>query len=188
MTRVGNNRSGFSILELLVALALLALIAGGLASTLGVSARVWEQSVVMQQGNNAIILRTQLRRWLTQATPPHRQMSFDHPFIGTSREFSFVTLAILPTAPDAAAMKVSVQSHSGALMLSVFYLDDDGNSFRQADYPLSDGEAQFTYYDRSSDLWFASWANHEDLPDLIKIETLHPNPDWPEFSVAPIFR
>lgn len=187
MRRTSNSRSGFSILELLIALALMGLIAGGLASTMGLGARVWERSQTLQNNEVPAALRILLRNWVIQMTPPKRTLPFDHPFVGTPNRFSFTTLAELPSSPDVAALYIKVHTDINGLQMTIEYLDDGGSVKRSEERPLNDAEMIFSYYARGTDLWLTEWSDDRHLPDLVRIESKSVNPYWPEFTVAPAF-
>ena len=67
-----RNSLGFSLLELLIALALLAAIGAALASTTQTSVQVWKRTTSTDAQLEAIVLRGQLRRWIQDAKPPSR--------------------------------------------------------------------------------------------------------------------
>lgn len=182
-----NNQSGFSILELLIALALMALIAAGLASTMGLGVQVWERSQVLQNAEPKAALRIVLRSWITQITPPKRTLPFEHPFTGTINAFSFTTLANLPSSPGTTAIYVSVNTDENGLNMRVSYLDDIGAVKSHEERSLSSAEMVFSYYDRGTGEWVSEWSDNRHIPDLIRIETKIASREWPEFTVAPIF-
>jgi len=185
-----NNRSGLSLLELLVALAIMAVIATGLSRSLGLGVRVWESSQSIQEREEPLILRSQLRDWLEQALPPNRLVPFDNSFIGTTTGFSFLTLAETPFAANTAALRIEVTSADRLLILRVSYLDDMEIVIRSEERILTHFETppEFSFYSTEADKegWQSSWDSELLLPELVKIEFPTFVPQWPEFTVAPL--
>lgn len=176
-----NSRSGVTLLELLLSLALMALIAVGLASTLGLGTRVWEQSKRQVGAQEQIVLRTRLRTWLSQSVSPTRLLPFDHQFTATDQEFSFVTLAETPHEPNAAALLVSVKIVEDETVLSLSYLGDSGSSVKSEDRVLYADEAVLAYFDPINLEWVYDWDNAYVLPSLVKIEAVNDSRAWPLF-------
>jgi len=181
-----RNNTGLGLFELLLALALLALIAAGLAATLGLGKTLYTRSAALSDGEDKVALRVQLRMWLAAAAPPQVLTTFPTPFVGKANQVSFVTLAPTPFAADAAAMAVTVTNQVDHLTLRADLLDDAGNVMSTIDRPLADGlEAiQFDYFDAKADPpeWRTTWQDDTRLPDLVRIATATGD-DWPEFTV-----
>jgi len=180
--------SGLTLLELLVALAIMAVIAAGLAQTFGQGLRIWETSKTIQTRQEPIILRTLLRNWIEQAVAPNRLLPHDNSFTGSNIGFSFLTLHSTPYNTLAAAQKISVFATGESLKVTIAYLDDAGNQISIETRQLSDNTAIFSYFMKTSEggEWVSKWADKSILPDLIRIESLDQN--WPEFTVAPLLR
>ena len=187
-----NARSGLSLFELLVALALLALITAGLAGALGMAVRVWDRAAGLYALSEEIALRGRLRSWLEQATPPTRLTPFPAGLTGSADGLSFVTLAETPFAPDAAALRVTVSREGDRLTLLAETLDDEGTTLSRIEGPLARGIApRFAYYDDMAQppAWRDSWENTDTLPALVRITAEEGStPDWPDFVVRPVLR
>ncbi|MEE9455327.1 MAG: prepilin-type N-terminal cleavage/methylation domain-containing protein [Paracoccaceae bacterium] len=183
-----RSDSGLTLLELLVALAIMAIIAAGLAQTLGQGIRVWEASKTVQSRQEPIILRTHLRNWVEQAVAPNRLLPHDNSFSGNNMGFSFLTLHRTPYNALAAAQRIRVYATIDKLFVTIAYLDDAGDQISNETRQLSDSTAIFSYFIRTSEggEWTPKWSDEPTLPDLIRIESLDPN--WPEFTVAPLLR
>lgn len=189
-----NPRAGLSVLELLVALALVGLIAVGLAGTLGFGARVWDRASSLQGSEEPLILRARLRQWLSEAVPPRRILRVPTEFEGNPNGFAFTTLAETPHEPDAAAMRIAVGPDEQRLVLSIQYLDDMGAVQKSERRKLATNvrDVRFAYAMFDSDaglIWQDTWGTGDAaLPLVVRIRTAEgATPPWPEFSVRLLF-
>lgn len=190
MNKCKRGSSGMSLLETMIALAMMALIATALAGTLQLSLRAYGRSADLQKDGPAIARRLQLRRWLTQAAPQALVTSLPKTFEGTSQEMSFLTLASTPFARNAAALRVTVFLQDEALMLRAEAVDDDGEILERFSGPLVEevNDVTFAYFDVDAvpPDWRRTWAADDGTPDLVRIDIAEGSaPDWPEFTVRP---
>ncbi len=181
-----HHDEGLSLLELLIALALMAIIAAGLSQSLGLGIRVWETSQRIDEPEEALILRARLRGWIERAEPPNRLLPFDNEFTADQDGFSFLTLAPTPHMPEAAAMRVSITRSPDGLIMMLTYLDDFGEPLETDTRKLSESEPLFSYFDDAEPGWVPEWQEKSYLPALVKIEV--DSDDWPEFTVSPLLR
>jgi len=182
-----NSRSGLSLLELLVSLALLALIGAGLAGAFGLGTQLWGRTAALGQYSQEIALRAQLRRYVSQALPPTRLTPFANPFYGNEDRFSFITLAATPFAPDAAAMRMGITLDGSTLRLRTELLDDDGVVAESWEDILAEDAfgLEIQYY-AQDDTWLNEWSDNTRLPRLIRVRLNEgATPPWPEFTVRP---
>ena len=133
------RRAGLSVLELLVALALLALIAGGLAGGMGLGLRLFERARALEALAPELALRTQLRAWLAAALPPDRIEGMPTPFEGRPDGMGFHTARPTPFAPEAALLRVEVRVEDDALVLEAVALGADGGKVARYPGRLADG-------------------------------------------------
>ncbi|MCW3783537.1 prepilin-type N-terminal cleavage/methylation domain-containing protein [Defluviimonas salinarum] len=188
LSRFGPS-AGLSLLELLVALALLALVAGGLASSLRLGILAYERSRATGPTAAGLALRVRLRDWLAQVVPPHQLLPYPAGFEGRADRLSFITLAPTPFMPDAAALRVEVRLNGSDLTLSASGLDDDGIALdtHSGILTANAGQAAFGYYDRTQGLWLSDWTDGSRLPDLVRLEVPPgSDPDWPVLVVRPL--
>jgi len=182
-----TSRSGLSLFELLVALALLALIATGLAGALGMAVNVWDRSANLVASAEEVALRSRLRIWLRNATPPTRLTPFPAKFIGSPDGLSFVTLSDTPFSPEAAALRVTVTASGRSLSLTAQSIDDEGATISNIEGILAeDISPRFSYYAPDTDPpdWQDTWENTAHLPALVRIEAPEGSvPEWPDFVV-----
>lgn len=188
-----NPRTGLSLFELLVSLALLALLSAGLAAALNIGAQLYSRTTTLGVADEQVVLRGRLRGWLASAVPPAQLVPFPSRFIGTAEGLEFTTLAETPFAPDASGLRVSLAFDGGELRMAVRTMSDDGSTLAEFDHLLTSdtGAGSISYFDASSDPpeWRGSWQETTRLPDLVQITTDPTSrPDWPEFTVRPILR
>jgi hypothetical protein len=185
-----NSRAGLSLLELLLALALLAVIGASLVSSVGLGIRLSDRVTVLSEQHEPLAARRLLRSLLNTALPPERIVPFDHAFLGQADSFSFVTLNGRNIAPTAAALRVTVRREPEALILTIAALMDGGDEKVVLELPLARETTfeAFNYYDPQTEPgnWTTSWEDADKLPGLIRIDATRGNElRWPEFSVAP---
>ena len=85
------SRAGLGLLEVLISLALLALIAGGLSGALGLGLRLNERSQAAVAEQDELALRARLRHWLMTAIPPERITHVPAVFEGAPDVVTFTT-------------------------------------------------------------------------------------------------
>ncbi len=124
----GQRRTGLSLFEALIALALLALLAGTLGRAMGLGLRLWDRTSAAETALDPLGARVQLRRVLTRALPPNRIVPFASDFAGSADGFAFTTLSTRTLAPNAAALRVTVRSEDGRLTMDIAALDDTGSA------------------------------------------------------------
>ncbi len=183
-----TRRSGLSLFELLIALALLAFIAVALASSFSLGSRLFVKSTRIAALSDEYALRSRLRSWLSSATPPSLLAGFALNFEGQSDRLTFVTLTPTPFVPDAAGLSVSVTSTGNTLTLTATAFDDDGKELSQYTGLLADNapNIRFSYYLSSGETpgWQNEWTETARLPDLVRITVGEGSqPEWPEFTV-----
>ncbi|WP_299695282.1 prepilin-type N-terminal cleavage/methylation domain-containing protein [uncultured Tateyamaria sp.] len=183
------NRAGLSLVELLVALALLSLIGAGLAGAFGVGVRVFDRAGQLGIHQDEIAARRQLRASLVQALPGSRITTFPNSFVGAPDDMQFTSLQSTPFAPDAAASRITLRWDGSTLSFDFEPMSDDGETLGRWSYAMSNdvGEVSFSYLDTSGDapVWQSSWADRPDLPALVRITATGGAPEWVDFVVAP---
>lgn len=182
------KQSGFSLLELLVALALLSVIGVGLAGAMQLGVNTYSRAQTLDGNAAEIASRAQLRRLLERATPPSLLTPFAKEFEGTVTSLSFVTLATPGFAHDASGLKVNILSENNILQYRFETFDDDGQTLESFLAPLANevDKAAFGYFTQGT--WQDTWNNQNNLPELVRIIVDGSSePLWPEFTVKLIY-
>jgi len=183
-----RDRKGLSLMELLVALALVAVIAAALATTTSFGIRLLDRTEALAKDTPEIALRQRLRHWMRGAIPPTRLTRFPTALIGTEQQVIFTTLIPAPFAPDAAALRITVDVETEDLTMQVEELDDDGavlnTHTRTLAQDLRNGKISYFTDVPNDPGWRDMWDDPARQPDLIRI-TADPGstPPWPEFTV-----
>lgn len=181
-----------SLLELLLALILMALMAAAIAAMLGFGLQLRDRSTTTDAQSDAITARVRLREFLAEALPPPVQTpGFPTAFEADVDGFSFTTLAARHLASGAAALRISVRQFGSTLELRISRLSDTGQSEPLFNASLATNVAniKFSYLDMTlnSPVWRSSWKDPTRLPTLVRIEIPEGSmPDWPEFTVRTV--
>lgn len=182
-----NARSGLSLFELLIALALLALIAVGLSGALRFAVAVHDRARMDPQQYEQVALKARLRSWLANATPPTGIAPYPVEFVGAATRLEFTTTYAKGFAPDAAALRVLVESDGGDLLMTITEMDDDGETLvAHTEIVAQDINPEFSFFEAQSDrpVWVGTWSNASRLPDLLRIAgTQTVDVDWYPFIV-----
>jgi general secretion pathway protein J len=200
------GEAGFSLVELLVSLALLSLLAAILASGVGLGQRVWLRSEDMAQASRVMFdAQSALSRLLQDLQPLHvdAQTSRTIEFRGTADELE----GIVPLPPHIGL--------GGLYRLHLFrnrserHLDLTFQAYEQGTLPASrtgNDEAGLTtlasdidslelrYFAKATSeeagSWRSDWQGQEELPALIsiRVKSAKPGVVWPELLIAPRVR
>ncbi len=187
-----RDRRGLSILELLIALALLAVISAALATTTNFGVQLFNRTEELSSDSAEIALRVRLRRWMETAVGPELIAGFPATFSGTHDGMQFLTLAPAPFAPESAALRVILTTQTDSLNLQVDEIDDNGAVLTSHSRVLATGirNVSFSYYSTDPDTpgWHDTWAADTALPVLVRITADQGStPSWPEFIVRLAF-
>src|SRR5262245_45924092 len=210
---VRRHAAGFTLVELLVALTLFALMSVLMFGGLRFGLRAWESgSRLMDEAAQVELAQGLLRRELSQARLPSLVIAEEEEhdtisaFVGTADAMSFV--APLPSHSGIAGLGVFLlserqpQNGDGAtltLAWKVFRPDEFNSQTAEAAEPdeervLLEGFAgmELAYYGRfDSNLppdWLDHWDGNFGLPELIRVRVSFPAGDrrrWPDLLVAP---
>ena len=182
--------SGLTLLELLVALSLLAILLVGLLSTTQFGLNVLDRAQRQDDFHTELAMRVRLRGWLERAQPPVANNDYPFVFSGTEQELSFVTLSETPYFPETFALKVIVRAAEEGLVAVLEGLDESGATIHLTERRLNvSGDFIIEYWDMfaSEPQWQRTWDDARRIPHMVKIVRLADStPYWPEFVVAPL--
>ncbi|MDA7966152.1 prepilin-type N-terminal cleavage/methylation domain-containing protein [Ruegeria sp.] len=185
-----NTRSGLSLFELLIALALLALIAVGLSGALGFAIAVYDRARLDPEQSERVALTARLRSWLTNAAPPAGIAPYPIDFIGDEKRLEFTTIHSKGFAPEAAALRILVENDAGNLVGTISEMNDDGEvSVVHTVIIAHDINPTFSYFEVDPDdpSWSGTWSDVARLPDLVRIEGAKGDAAaWHTFIVKPL--
>jgi general secretion pathway protein J len=197
--------AGFTLLELIIALALLAIIAALLSGSLSMAARSWDGGE-KKAGDVASMRQTQefLREQLTAELPLRLKKVVELPlmFAGEHDEIRYAA-ALPPRVQEGGAwffrLAIVREGDKSRLVLERTYPDPtalENPQFTDAERSvLADGigELAISYFGRDENAtdtdtptWRDRWDDRQRLPLLVKIEVKpEKGPAWPPLVVEP---
>ena len=181
-----KGRAGFSIIELLVALAILGFVAAGLSQALrlGIATLARVDASVSQQ--NVSVARSLLRTWIETAVHPAQSLPFSTNFHGGAGDLSFMSMSLMDFAGDGVALQVSIHVSDETSAIEVAVIGQSGQTLDEYRLPLSvqGASLELSYFDARSGRWLEAWNDDGRLPDLVRIVG-SPEETWPEFLARP---
>ena len=187
-----NRQSGFSLMELLLSLALLAVISVGMLASLGLSIKIYDRSIEAGENAAQISHRLLLREWLSQAMAPSNKTAFPVVFDGSETYLSFVTQAETTFLPGAAAMRIELRGEDARLSFTAEILNMEGKVIDRLDGLLAENasDVRIAYYSAEEGKrgWQEEWTSAQGLPaGVLIIVTPGSQPNWPDFITRPVF-
>jgi len=189
-----KRAAGFTLLELLVAMTLLALLSVVLMAGLRFGANIWRKSESKNIDANTIrTAQRTLAGALDRVYPKYVVSDPTHEFVvfdGTSKRLSFLstaapsghiardTLEVIGTGPDAALRLSSAPELGGASSATTLLTRLSSAEFSY--FGLLGGER--------APSWHAVWRNQRALPSLIRVRASVADAGavaWPEMILAP---
>lgn len=196
-----DRRSGFTLLELLIAMSILAALIAMMAGSLSFGATVWEKSDgVAERTTRLMIAQRFLRRQVSEALPlvraderRGRLIAFE----GRATEVKFVTGALSHAAIGGPYLVHVHRDESGQLAVSWRELAPDLENFDRGKdgetSALLDGvsDIEISYFGKSKSgrdrEWHNTWEDRNELPLLVRINLGFGDKaeqTWPEFVAA----
>lgn len=185
--RIRNPRAGLTLLETLIALAIMAMMAvmvsGGLATGARVMARSGAEGALLQQA----MARREVRGWIELALTAPVPGDARPLFAGDGRGFSVLVVPEDAMFWAGAATTVSVAVDGIATATG---RTRDGRPVTQMRRLAPDGHAmQVRYWGRleamRAPLWHEEWPGTAGMPDLVKLTFSGPGVDVPDLTIRP---
>ena len=200
---VGLQR-GFTLIEVTIALVLLALMASVLYGSLSLAGTSWDRGELKAQQTGEMRLSEDfLRRTLTSQHPLRFQKVLEKPlyFVGTSESLSYAVALPGRAGTGMYFFKVALAPNGNTSRLVLARMIPDYAATTPPDFGnadvsiLADGvaEARFAYFGRDpgtadtvTPTWRDRWDDPQRLPDLIRMDVKLANgTSWPPLVVEP---
>lgn len=180
------RQAGFTLLELLVAMTLMALVAAGLGSGIHFGTRVWERSEAGRQAwserqTTRLLLQRTLQRLIPQSLSQEATEATVL-FAGDRAVLRFVGPAPAESAPPGLyRMEFALVPADVGLDLAFRWQPYTGEPLRS---PLEAADrrillrgldaAAFTYFGSREEGWLSEWGRRVDLPRLVRLDYTAP--------------
>jgi general secretion pathway protein J len=194
--------AGFTLLELTVALTIMALAAAVMAGSLRLAAQSWERGGTrIEESANARLARDFLRTHLAQHYPLRLRKVPEQPlwFQGEAESLRFASF--LPDRVSAGGLflvRLAVMQVQERRQLVLLRVIPDGPVAEEASFDGADvsvlapdvESVRIRYFGREADnqdpRWFDRWNDRQRLPLLVRIDVLPRGaPAWPAIVVEP---
>ncbi|MEM9099462.1 MAG: prepilin-type N-terminal cleavage/methylation domain-containing protein [Pseudomonadota bacterium] len=165
--------AGFTLLELLVTLALLALMANAMATSTQMSAQVWKRSQDLPRLDAEILLLQQVRTWLTAAKPLDLNQGMRQQFVGLGQGFSLLTNARHPGLLPSEDLWIAVAERRDGLdlRLEAWAQAKEPRVLERRSLDLRSGQfIGFRYLDPDQKSWEVTWTRRDRLPAIIEAQ------------------
>lgn len=182
-----RNEDGFTLIEVLVSLVLLALVLGLLSGVVGFARGTWEASARLDRESGYDVAGNFLRARLGEAIPmfePTEAGAVRVAFKGTGESLSFV--AASPNGPAGAGLyRFSLEGSAGAggrkaLLVKVApYQPRETGDARAETHVLAENvkSVSFRYFGRkerrAAPIWDDAWTRNDAVPDLVEMTISH---------------
>jgi general secretion pathway protein J len=192
-----RNQAGFTLLEALVAVTLLALLSIALAGGLRFGVDAWARgSAHSDQLSRTTVVQGLLRRVVGEAYPYFLFNAYVD-FEGTSESLTFLASApVVLGGIGRSRFRLSIAKHDGLsdlVMTSQAELAADAPStIEQKTLLAGTAFIEFAYFGKwrseANAQWHDRWTGQSALPQLLRIQVRFPDGDtrlWPDLVIAP---
>jgi len=182
-----RREAGFSLLEVLVALALLAIIGASIVQTTSLAANVWRRTETFSEKTELAQIREKLRLWLETMKSPNALVGLRSEPEGDRKTFTFLTTTVLPISDALSEARITITAGDDEGLVTIELVRRSGDIVHTEERRLTDAPIYIRYYDKIERDWLDEWSVVGRLPDLISIEVSgEPSESWPPLIVAPL--
>jgi general secretion pathway protein J len=197
MTRIRNRDAGFTLVEVLIALALAGALAAMLYQGLRLGHRAWTALSARAAAVDEIgVAHRLIRQVIDQAypLPAPTALGFEVDFRGEARGVLFWTpppdIWAYPGGLIQARLQIRERDGRRDLVLALSESLDDATRTEEISLLRDIADLTIAYYGQAGreGRWNASWRNRPTLPQLIRLRVSFAEGDrrvWPELVVAP---
>lgn len=178
-----NREAGFTLVEALVALALVGFVSLLLFEGMRFTQRAWQLRATSEAAHTqALAASARMRALLKAAVDPRLEQDFH----GAPDRLSLLTLVQAPGGQAAGVQRVTLYPERGAMRVRVRPYDaPEGEAGRVL--TLAEGVSSLRFrYLGDNGTWSETWSRSEGLPRLVEIRFTQPAVRfWPAIAVAP---
>lgn len=177
-----TRQAGFTLIEMLVALALTALLALGIGQATGTVAKAW-RAVSAPIGADPAVVTAFLRRQIAGALPLAPDAAG---MVGTLDRLEFLGGAPAAALPPR-LHRQRIELRRGKLGGELWYVWTAAEARLPRERLLVRGVRAMTFaYAGGNGVWQPSWSEAASLPEFVRLSLKVGDEDWPNLVVAPM--
>ncbi len=191
-----DDDRGFTLLELLIAVAIMTIVAVPLSQSLSLGLNTWQK--LHQEASSAeevLLLRRQLLKWISHSYPadPLREGDdVEYPFVGQQNSMQFIS-TLNPNPQSDEYYKVNLATSEGNFSVTIVpdhggVEDSESENSKLFAVMIENVESvEFRYFQKQTlgGVWLENWQNQLSLPAAVKIrmQAIDNAFLWPELIV-----